>query len=103
MSPGKAIAQGAHVAVLSAVDVLRTRPELYFNWTSEGHAKIALRVESVEELDAIYRSAREAGLVSAIVADFGLTELVAGTKTAVAIGPDLVEKVDSITKDLKLA
>jgi PTH2 family peptidyl-tRNA hydrolase len=43
-----------------------------------------------------------AGLPNYIVADFGLTEIPAGTFTALAIGPSPVELLDPITKKLKL-
>jgi PTH2 family peptidyl-tRNA hydrolase len=50
----------------------------------------------------IYNKAKEAGLEVHIITDSGRTEFKEPTKTCLAIGPDLSEKIDTITGHLKL-
>lgn len=102
MSAGKAIVQGAHVSVLASVAVKKKVHVVYDAWTLEGHAKIALRVDSLEELISLKERAEKEGIVAVTIEDFGLTELKPGTMTALAIGPDRVELIDELIKDLKL-
>ena len=67
------------------------------------HRKVTVQVESEAELDAIYQKATEARLEVHLVVDAGLTEFGGvSTKTCLAIGPDLDEKIDPITGSLKL-
>lgn len=46
--------------------------------------------------------ARATGLVTYIVVDAGKTQISAGSKTVLAIGPDTIEKIDSVAKHLRL-
>jgi peptidyl-tRNA hydrolase, PTH2 family len=48
------------------------------------------------------RRAREKGLVTYIVEDAGRTQIAAGSKTVLAIGPAPKHMFDGITDDLKL-
>lgn len=74
-----------------------------FIWITGSFAKICLRVESEEELLAVYDQAQKAGLITELVTDKGLTEFNGvPTNTAVAIGPDRASKIDKITGELKL-
>lgn len=99
MGKGKLVAQGAHVAVLAAEEAKEKHPEWHKQWMKEGFPKIALKAKSLEELEKAYNEALDIGLPTAIVADFGLTQLEEGTVTAVAIGPAPVEEVDKIGKN----
>lgn len=65
--------------------------------------KICVSVDSEAELLEIYNQARLIGLVCSLIEDAGLTEF--GRKktlTAVAVGPDQEDKIDTITRHLKL-
>lgn len=64
--------------------------------------KIVLKVESEEELLNIYNIAKEKGLNVSLIKDRGDTVFTEPTYTTVGIGPHLSEKIDEITKDLKL-
>lgn len=65
--------------------------------------KIAIGVDTEEELLDLKRQADEAGLVNVLIEDSGLTEFHGvKTKTVLAIGPDTSEKIDKITGHLKL-
>ena len=61
-----------------------------------------LGVDDEKELLKLRQDAEDAGLVVAIIADAGRTELAPGTVTAVGIGPADEEKIDKITGHLKL-
>lgn len=115
MRRGKEIAQGAH----ASMEFLRKRihPEtksqsryhsvkiedVVIHWLHNGHAKVTLQVDSEADLDKIHQDALAMGLEAHIIVDEGLTEFGGRlTKTALAIGPDYSEKIDTITKHLKL-
>ena len=65
-------------------------------------AKIVLKVDDLKELQKYNQLAKDSGLVTALITDAGRTTVEPGTVTALAIGPDSDEKIDKITKDLKL-
>jgi PTH2 family peptidyl-tRNA hydrolase len=72
-------------------------------WMKNSFTKVCVRVDSEEELDEIYNKAKEAGLTVHMIIDNGLTEFNGvKTKTCLAIGPHYSEKIDLITKHLKL-
>eukprot|EP01062_Namystynia_karyoxenos_P058877 TRINITY_DN50329_c0_g1_i1.p1 TRINITY_DN50329_c0_g1~~TRINITY_DN50329_c0_g1_i1.p1 ORF type:complete len:236 (+),score=85.50 TRINITY_DN50329_c0_g1_i1:82-708(+) len=78
----------------------------YEQWRERGCAKIALRLESTEraeeELLDLSRAAADAMLPSYVVVDAGRTQIRSGSKTVLAVGPAPVERVDAVTKHLKL-
>jgi len=74
-----------------------------WSWITGSFAKICLRVDSEQELLALHQQALDAGLVSSLITDRGLTEFDGvPTNTAVAIGPDHASRIDKITGSLKL-
>ena len=70
-------------------------------WFARGVAKVCVYVDSEEDLLAIDRKAKAAGLLSALICDNGLTEF-HGQPTCLALEPALPEQVDPITGDLPL-
>ena len=123
MRRGKEIAQGSHASLEFVRKQIREQAESFgtsdieelstkkfslsfskeeLNWLLLGSAKICLRVESEEELVHLHQKAQEAGLKSSIIVDSGKTEFNGQpTATACAIGPDLKEKIDKITGNLR--
>lgn len=99
MSAGKVAAQASH-ASLEAYKI--AKPAEKKKWEREGGKKIILAVYSKEELLQIFAAAKKARLPVALIMDAGLTEIPAGTKTAVGIGPAADEKIDKIVGSLKL-
>lgn len=99
MSCGKISSQVAHAAVEC---VLNSDKKIIEEWLDEGGKKIVLKVNSLDELMKYYNEAKENGLVTVMIRDMGLTEVEPGTITCIGIGPDEEEKIDKITKDLKL-
>jgi PTH2 family peptidyl-tRNA hydrolase len=60
-------------------------------------------VNSESELLALHQRALDAGLITALIRDAGLTEFGGvPTYTALAIGPDEDVKIDEFTRDLPL-
>ena len=102
MGAGKKCAQACH-ASLSASDLTRVKYKLIWkNWKNSGQKKVILKVSSMDEMGHIYSQLQKHKITSFLVKDAGLTQLTPGTTTALGIGPDLSEKIDKITGDLKL-
>lgn len=108
---GKAIAQGCHAslgAVLSRnssassdsikIDLTDEEKE----WFQNRFTKVCLSVENLDKLMEIYNKAKDLGLTVAIIKDAGFTAFNEPTITCIAIGPHYKEKIDDLTKDLKL-
>ena len=73
------------------------------NWIETGRTKICVSVQSEEELLEIYNNAKKAGLQVYLITDAGKTEFHGvPTKTALAIGPDEVDKINKVTGHLPL-
>lgn len=53
-------------------------------------------------MHAVRARAREAGLVTYVVEDAGRTQIAAGSRSVLAIGPAPVKELDAITGHLKL-
>lgn len=108
MRKGKMIAQGAHACLSAIIDwgLSRSTKGKYDKWAQDwyenGMTKIAVSVDSEEELIAIYTAARTK-MPSSLITDRGTTEFHGEpTKTAAAVGPAPADMVDKITGDLKL-
>ncbi len=102
MGCGKAAVQASHAAVSSAEKTRKENPKWWRNWLDEGQRKIAVKVNSEEELKELEQEAKESKLSTALIADMGLTELEPGTVTALGIGPAPGNIVDRITGRLPL-
>ena len=128
MRKGKIVSQGAHASMAAILHAgyikkispffakflnffgIKTNSQYVINmdeemesWLSGRFKKICVYVNSEEELLAIHKKAQEAGLHCALIQDSGLTEFGGvPTYTAVAIGPNLPEKIDLITGNLSL-
>lgn len=111
MRKGKLVAQGAHASMGAILGLChqegnnlvlpmddRVRP-----WLTGRFKKICVYVESEQDLLAIHNQAKAAGLVCSLIQDAGLTEF-GGVKTytAVAVGPDREDRIDTICKHLPL-
>jgi len=114
MRRGKEIAQGAHAATAWLADlVLQTmRPNDVDHlalspaeraWLETSFRKVTVKVNSEEELIAVYQKALDAGLVVHLITDRGLTEFGGvPTRTCLAVGPDYDDLIDPVTGDLEL-
>ena len=113
MRRGKEISQGAHSSLAAVLQnkvisddgnslIIPLTPPLKA-WLLGLFKKIGVSVDSEQELLDIERKAREAGIITSLIQDAGLTEFKGiPTYTAAAIGPDTAERLDPITGHLKL-
>jgi peptidyl-tRNA hydrolase, PTH2 family len=102
LTAGKAAVQVAHAAVMLAREAEARAPEAYRAWSSAGQKKIALVAPTLEELERLERRARSLGIPSVLVEDAGFTEVPAGTKTCLGLGPAPAADIDAVTGDLPL-
>lgn len=111
MRRGKQIAQGAHASMAFLTMRLQRHGTIQWDelspdqqaWLAGAFAKICCRVDSEQELMDIYDQALEAKLEVHLITDSGRTEFHGEpTRTCLAIGPDLAEKIDTITGHLQL-
>lgn len=108
MRRGKEISQGAHAAMMWLIE-RANRPHICSfsydesEWMNGLFTKVTVQVDSEKELLDIYNKAKEQGLTAYYVTDVGKTEFGGvPTITALAIGPNESEKIDLVTKELKL-
>jgi PTH2 family peptidyl-tRNA hydrolase len=100
MSPAKLGVQVAHGAIESYI---YTNPQVRDEWYMEGMRKVVLMVESRDELNKIAAKAdKEFNIAPRFIIDFGLTELEPMTVTGVSFEISETEKIDKVTKRLKL-
>ncbi len=72
-------------------------------WVKGNFRKVVCQVNSLEDLMKVQQAADDSGIINRLVYDAGLTEFGGlETVTALAIGPDLDDNIDPVTKDLRL-
>ena len=99
MEVGKLIAHSLHAAIGS---MRKVDDSLVRKWEDEGGKKIVLKVRSLKELKDVEGKLKKVKMPYFLVKDAGLTQLKAGTVTALGIGPVEEKMVDKITWKLKL-
>lgn len=111
MRQGKACSQSAHASGEfmreALLAVVKGKPhglsDKEMEWMWSGMAKITVRSDSLEDFESVRDQAIAAGLKVHVITDSGRTEFHnVPTITALAIGPDLAEKIDKITGDHNL-
>jgi len=98
-SKGKLAAHVAHAAVEAALKASR---EAVDDWLKKGGKKVVLKVKDLKQLRSIEKRLKKAGIGYVVIRDAGLTQLKAGTVTAIGTVPVEEEKIDKITGKLKL-
>ncbi len=96
---GKLSSQVAHASVDAT---LKSDKKIVELWKKEGAKKVVLKVKDEKELLKYKKIAEDLGLKTALVTDAGRTVLEPGTITCLGIGPDLEEKIDKVSGDLKM-
>lgn len=101
MPRGKEIAQGAHASMKATL--LHMEDSRVVEWLAGLFTKIAVGVDSEEDLLAVYNSAIERGIIAEQIIDSGLTVFNGvPTLTCIAVGPDTHENLKPVTGHLKL-
>lgn len=101
LSPGKMAVQASHAAVKCALKS-KEKGDHFARWEKEGQKKVAVKCDDLDHLKFLKEVAEKEGLTACTVQDAGLTEVVPGTTTCLAIGPGPDEKVDKVTGELPL-
>jgi len=91
-----------HVAHASVEAVLKSKRRTVEKWIKQGGKKVVLKVKNLKALKRIEKKLKLNRIPYIIIKDAGLTQLKAGTITAIGIGPVEEEKIDKITGKLKL-
>ena len=102
LTPGKTAVQVAHAAVMLYQEAEKHGRGRLDSWLAAGQKKIAVVAETLDDLEALRRAAKGRGLATVYVEDAGLTEVPAGTRTVLGIGPAPEAEVDAVTGHLPL-
>lgn len=101
MRRGKEIAQACHASLGVTLDNI-DHPDVK-GWLAGRFAKIAVYVNSEQELFEIHDKALEEGILTTMITDAGFTEFNGvPTNTCIAVGPGKVEEVNKVTGHLPL-
>ena len=107
---GKIAAQCGHATLACYKTLLRasqkdpqsTEAKLLRQWERLGQAKIAVQVKGEDEMIELMRKARSLGVTAEAIQDAGRTQIQAGSRTVLGVGPAPKSEVDKITGHLKL-
>ena len=102
LSPGKLAAQVAHAAVDCAFSTKKNNSKWFSKWQTEGAKKAVLKVDCEKDFYPLKEKADELKIVAHIISDAGHTEIPAGTKTVIGIGPAPNNLIDQITGKLSV-
>ena len=102
LSPGKLAAQVAHAAVTCALSTKKEKPKWFSSWQREGGKKAVVKVERLEDFFPLKEKADGLDIMTSIIEDAGHTEIPAGTKTVLGIGPAPNNLIDQVTGALPL-
>jgi PTH2 family peptidyl-tRNA hydrolase len=102
MDKGKIAAQCGHATLGAYKMATKYCPTAVLWWQRTGQAKIAVKVEKESLIYEIEKRAKAAGLATYLVEDAGRTQIAAGSKTVLAIGPAPTRSFEGLTSELKL-
>jgi len=97
MDKGKLSSQVAHASLEAALKSNKLN-----EWKKKGTKKVILKVKDERELLHYYELAKKNNLTNALIKDAAKTFFKVPTITCLAIGPDKEEKIDKVTKELKM-
>lgn len=102
LSVGKLAVQVAHAAVECALATKKSNPKWFNKWQTEGGKKVIVKVDALDDFYPLKSKAEDLNISSTIIQDAGLTEIPAGTKTVLGLGPAPNNIIDQITGELPL-
>ena len=102
MGKGKIAAQCCHAAVGCYKRASLQCPGAVHAWERTGCAKIAVKCPSTEMLEMIAQQAMEKDIPAYLVEDAGRTQIEAGSRTVLGLGPAPVSVFEGVTSHLKL-
>ena len=102
MSAGKIAAQCCHATLAVYQSLEGKHKNVLRQWESEGQKKIALKCNTDAQLAELVDAAKKARLPHHLVQDAGRTQVAAGSRTVLAIGPAPESAVNQVTGSLRL-
>ena len=102
MGKGKIAAQCCHAAVGCYKRARKQCPAAVTAWENTGCAKVALKCPTQEGLEDIAVRALAKGIPCYYVADAGRTQIAAGSRTVLGLGPAPVSVFEGVSDHLKL-
>lgn len=102
MGKGKIAAQCCHAAVGCYKRAQKHCPAAVSAWELSGCAKVAVQCETQEEMEEILVRAYNLGIPCYLVEDAGRTQIAAGSRTVLGLGPAPVRVYEGLTSHLKL-
>ncbi|CAO3690071.1 unnamed protein product [Rhizopus stolonifer] len=102
MTKGKIAAQCGHATLACYKAVKIVNPDILKAWEYSGQAKVALKCNSEDTLLELQAIALSLGLPAQTIQDAGRTQIEAGSRTVLGVGPGPAELIDQVTGHLKL-
>ncbi|XAR70846.1 Aminoacyl-tRNA hydrolase [Bertholletia excelsa] len=102
MGAGKIASQCAHAATGIYSELMQSQRILLRQWELCGQPKIVVTCKNQQEMNRLKEAAESIGLPTFVVADAGRTQVLAGSRTVLAVGPGSRASVDSVTGKLRL-
>eukprot|EP00041_Stephanoeca_diplocostata_P029280 m.861052 g.861052 ORF g.861052 m.861052 type:complete len:225 (+) comp23530_c2_seq2:196-870(+) len=102
MEKGKIAAQCGHATLACYKAARKYQRKVVERWEQMGQAKIALKIDDDKELETIMMGLREAGVIAMPIRDAGRTQVAAGSRTVLGIGPAPLSAIDMFCSHLKL-
>ncbi|XP_044472522.1 peptidyl-tRNA hydrolase 2, mitochondrial isoform X2 [Mangifera indica] len=102
MGSGKIASQCAHAATGMYAELMQSDRSLLRQWEQCGQPKIVVTCKNQQEMNKLKEAAENIGLPTFVVADAGRTQVSAGSKTVLTVGPGPRELVDSVTGKQRL-
>lgn len=101
---GKIAAQCSHATLACYKSFLRINPAhpVLKQWERRGQAKVALKVDSEDDMMMLQAQAVSLGLCAQVIHDAGRTQIASGSATVLGIGPAPKSEIDQVTGHLKL-
>ena len=102
MGKGKIAAQCSHAALGAYKKAQRSCPQAVKWWERTGCAKIAVKCPTEQEMYEILQKAHAKDIPLYLVEDAGRTQIAAGSRTVLGLGPAPASVFESVTSHLKL-
>ncbi len=99
MGVGKIAAQASHASLGAYKNASYIKKK---QWELAGQKKIVLKIDDLSALMDLFMDAKRQKLPLALIKDAGKTQIPEGTTTCLGIGPADDDKIDLVTKHLKL-
>ncbi|EDR15443.1 uncharacterized protein LACBIDRAFT_170963 [Laccaria bicolor S238N-H82] len=102
MTSGKIAAQCGHATLACYKALVKKNSKLVQHWERTGQAKIALKATSEDQLLELEAIAKSLNLCARSIHDAGHTQIAAGSRTVLGIGPAPVALINEVTGKLRL-